>query len=233
VAKRTGPEVPALVRRGLKAPTSLAPKTRTKPTRIFKQKTAPRPEPPRPRQAGTITPTRATRREGRTLLRLLEHGEGPAIEIAWPANEGTRDRLYRKFRECFGMRNAVMTTEGRLYGETGPSGTPWAINLDLYSGFVRHPAGRSIIAERARARDISARHGIDGRSVRVFPRNVDAVILGGLQQVIGGAYKNAKTITATYTKHRGRLVLGAVRVNGRPRKGAVDISAVKRRNCVI
>jgi hypothetical protein len=212
VAKRTGPEVPALVRRGLKAPTSLTPKTRAKPTRTLKPKTAPIPEPPRPSQAGTITPTRATRRE---------------------ANEGTRDRLYRKFRECFGMRNAVMTTEGRLYGETGPSGTPWAINLDLYSGFVRHPAGRSIIAERARARDISARHGIDGRSVRVFPRNVDAVILGGLQQVIGGAYKNAKTITATYTKHRGRLVLGAVRVNGRPRKGAVDISAVKRRNCVI
>jgi hypothetical protein len=233
VAKRTGPEVPALVRRGLKAPTSLTPKTRAKPTRTLKPKTAPIPEPPRPSQAGTITPTRATRREGRTLLRLLEHGEGPAIEIAWPANEGTRDRLYRKFRECFGMRNAVMTTEGRLYGETGPSGTPWAINLDRYSGFVRHPAGRSITAERARARDISARHGIDGRSVRVFPRNVDAVILGGLQQVIGGAYKNAKTITATYTKHRGRLVLGAVRVNGRPRKGAVDISAVKRRNCVI
>ena len=233
LAKRTGPEVPALVRRGLKAPASLAPKPRAKPTRILKPKAAPIPKPAQPTQAGTVVPNRATRREGRTLLRLLEHGKGPTIEIAWPDNEGIRDRLYRKFRECFGMRNAVMTAEGRLYGETGPSGTPWAINLDRYSGFVRHPAGRTITAERARARDISARHGIDGRSVRVFPRNVDAVILGGLQQVIGGAYKNAKTITATYTKRRGRLVLGTVRVNGRPRKGAVDISVVKRRGCVI
>ena len=126
-----------------------------------------------------------------------------------------------------------MTAEGRLYGETGPSGSPWAINLDRYSGFVRHPAGRTIAAERARARDISDRHGIDGRAVRVFPRNVDAVILGGLQQVIGGAYKNARTITATYAKRRGRLVLGTVRVNGRPHEGIVDISAVKRRGCLI
>jgi hypothetical protein len=233
VAKRTGPEVPVLVRRGTKAPTSPAPKPRPTPTRSLRPKAAPIPKTSRATQAGTVLPTRATRREGRTLLRLLEHGKGPAIEIGWPDNEGARDRLYRKFRKCFGMRNAVMTAEGRLYGETGPSGTPWAINLDRYSGFVRHPAGRAIAAERARARDISARHGINGRSVRVFPRTVDAVILGGLQQVIGDAYKNAKTITATYTSRQGRLVLGAVSVNGRPRKGAIDISAVKRPGCVI
>ena len=131
------------------------------------------------------------------------------------------------------MRNAVMTPDGRLYGETGPRGVPWDINLDRYSGFVRHPAGRTIAAERARAREISARHGIHGRLVRVFPRNVDAVILGGLNQVIGGSYRDAKTITGTYWKRRGRLVLGAIKVNGRPRQGAVDISAVKRRGCLI
>ncbi len=232
-AKRPLPEAPPLVRRGLKAPTSLAPKPKARTTPSAKPKAATKTKPRRPAQAGTVVPSRATRREGRALLRLLEYGKGPVIEIAWPEIEGSRDRLYRKFRECFGMRNAVMTADGRLFGETGPSGTPWDINLDRYSGFVRHPAGRTIAAERARARGISARHGIDGRLVRVFPRNVDAVILGGLNQVIGGAYQHAKTITATYTKRRGRLVLGTIRVNGRPREGAVDISVVKRRGCLI
>ncbi|MCZ6495430.1 MAG: hypothetical protein O6924_04550 [Alphaproteobacteria bacterium] len=232
-AKRARPEAPALVPRGPKAPTSQGLKPKARPTPRPKPKAALKSKPPLLAQADTVVPTRATRREGRTLLRLLEYGRGPTIEIAWPENQRTRDRLYRKFRECFGMRNAVMTPDGRLYGETGPRGVPWDINLDRYSGFVRHPAGRTIAAERARARDISARHGIHGRLVRVFPRNVDAVILGGLNQVIGGTYRGAKTITATYRKRRGRLVLGAIKVNGRPREGVVDISVVKRRGCLI
>ncbi len=232
-AKRPGPEAPALVPRGPKAPPSQGLKPKARPRAKLRPKAGSIPKPPRPTPEGTVVSTRATRREGRTLLRLLEYGRGPIIEIAWPENQGTRDRLYRKFRECFGMRNAVMTPDGRLYGETGPRGVPWDINLDRYSGFVRHPAGRTIAAERARAREISARHGIHGRLVRVFPRNVDAVILGGLNQVIGGSYRDAKTITATYWKRRGRLVLGAIKVNGRPREGAVDISAVKRRGCLI
>ena len=103
----------------------------------------------------------------------------------------------------------------------------------IYAQVIDDLTGRTIAAERARARDISARHGIHGRLVRVFPRNVDAVILGGLNQVIGGTYRGAKTITAAYWKRRGRLVLGAIKVNGRPRAGAVDISAVKRRGCLM
>lgn len=232
-AKRAGPAPPRLVPRAALAPTSQGLKPKAGPTPNAQPKAASKPKPRRPAPGGTVLSTRATRREGRTLLRLLEYGKGPTIEIAWPENEAARDRLYRKFRACFGMLNAVMTTDGRLFGETGPRGVPWDINLDRYSGFIRYPAGRTIAAERARARDIAARHGIHGRLVRVFPRNVDAVILGGLNQVIGGTYRGAKTITAAYWKRRGRLVLGAIKVNGRPRAGAVDISAVKRRGCLM
>ena len=33
----------------------------------------------------TIVADKKVTREGRVLLKLLEHGDGPAIEIAWPA----------------------------------------------------------------------------------------------------------------------------------------------------
>jgi hypothetical protein len=232
--RRTGVEPPPLAPRAAKAPPSparplaLAPKTKPEPAPIARP--VPRPG-PAAAAAATVTPTRATRREGRALLRLLEYGKGPVIEIAWPDVADSRERLYRRFRDCFGMRNAVMTPDGKLFGESGPPGVAWVLNLDRYSGFVRRPEGRAIAAERARARAISARHGVDGRLVRIFPRNVDAVILGGLRQVIGGAYREARTVTATYRRRGGRLVLDAIRINGRPLTGAVDVTAVGRPGC--
>lgn len=186
---------------------------------------------PAPPTAAAVVPDRATRREGRTLLRLLEYGKGPAIEIAWPESAGSRERLYRRFRDCYGMRNAVMSGDGKLFGETGAAGVPWALNFDRFSGFVRYPAGRTIAAERSRASEIRARHGVEGRLVRIFPRNVDALILGGLRQVIGGAYRDARTITARYGKQGGRLILSGIRVNGRGLVGAVDVSAIGRSGC--
>ena len=185
-----------------------------------------------PARPAIVVPDRATRREGRALLRLLEYGKGPVIEIAWPESEGSRNRLYRYFRQCFGMLNALMDGDGLLYGETGPMGRPWAINLDRYSGFVRHPSGQSIAAERSRARNISARHGIyDGRLVRVFPRNVDATILGGLQKIIGNGYGTARTITAAYRPGGNTLVLVAIRVNGQLMPGKINMSGLRRRGC--
>ncbi|MDX1483435.1 MAG: hypothetical protein R3229_03040 [Alphaproteobacteria bacterium] len=226
--RAAAPKAAAIRRTTLDPPPLIPPQAKTAAARP-----APTARPPRvpAAKAATVVPTRATRREGRTLLKLLEYGKGPAIEIAWPEGEGQRDRLYRQFRNCYGMRNALMGADGRLYGESGPVGGAWAINLDRYSGFVRHPAGRTVAAERRQARDIAARHGIDGRVVRVFPRTVDAVILGGLHQVIGTNYKGARTITARYQRRHGRLLLGAIRVDGKPLDGAVDISTVKRRGC--
>ena len=228
------------------APTPLFPKPERKPKLARKpEPPAPKPVPPRraepvqeaalpPARPATVVPDRATRREGRALLRLLEYGKGPVIEIAWPESEGSRDRLYRYFRQCFGMLNAVMDVRGRLYGETGPMGRPWAINLDRFSGFVRHPSGRSISAERALARHISARHGIHhGRLVRVFPRNVDATILGGLQKIIGIGYGTARAITATYQPRGNTLVLVAIRVNGQPLPGTINMSGLRRRGCSV
>ena len=226
------------------APTPLFPKPERKPEAV-----APKPKPPRraetareaalpparparPARPATVTPDRATRREGRALLRLLEYGKGPTIEIAWPESEVSRNRLYRYFRQCFGMLNALMDRDGQLYGETGPMGRPWAIDLDRYSSFVRHPSGQRIAAERSRARSISSRHGIGGgRMVRIFPRNIDAAILGGLQKIIGQGYGTARTVTATYRPDGNTLVLAAIRVNGQPMPGTINMGGLRRRGC--
>lgn len=45
---------------------------------------------------------------GRALLRLLEFGQGPSITISWPSSPKEMSRLYRVFRNCYGMKTALM-----------------------------------------------------------------------------------------------------------------------------
>ena len=56
---------------------------------------------------------------GRVALRILEHGEGPEIEIAWPYSVRASNRLYHLFTACFGMKTAVMDSAGQLYTAAG------------------------------------------------------------------------------------------------------------------
>jgi hypothetical protein len=48
--------------------------------------------------------------------------------------------------------------------------------------------------------------------VRLFPRGVDAVVLGGLGQIIGPGYLKYKTIRARYQLTRDRITVVDVRV---------------------
>ena len=128
----------------------------------------------------------AHRGPGRTLLKLLEHGRGPVIEIAWPDTARARNEIYHFLASCVGMRTAVMDGREQLFVEGGVRGAPWRLNSDQYSGFLRSPAGADVPAERRRLRDIITRHRIDdGRLVRVFPRRIDAVLLGALATIAG------------------------------------------------
>lgn len=199
--------------------------------------TAKTPAPPPERRRSEAQPKQVTvdvtsRKAGRTLLRLLEHGKGPSVEIAWPDSIADRGRLYRRLTRCYGMQGAVMDGDDRLFAATGPAGAPWKMDLDRYSGFLRAPAGEPVEEESRSFTDIGARHRLSNwRPVRVFPRNVDAVLLGGLQQVIGGAYSNARNITAAYKLTGRRLILDSVRVNGRVLAGAVDLTGVAAAGC--
>jgi hypothetical protein len=142
------------------------------------------PETP-PQQAEAARPTADTAAvsldkedvaQGRVLLRMLEHGAGPSIEIAWPDSARQRDKLFERLRSCFGMRLAAMDGGDRLYVAEGARGVPWELNLDRYSGFIRQPAGLLAKAEKRAFADIQSHHARLGGAqlVRLFPRQVDA-----------------------------------------------------------
>ena len=51
---------------------------------------------------------------GRPLLRLLEHGDGPRIDIAWPTDPRERSALFDTFERCYGMVVALVAESGDL-----------------------------------------------------------------------------------------------------------------------
>ena len=172
-------------------------------------------------------------REGRTLLRLLEHGSGPDIELAWPDSATRRARLYRRLRDCYGVRVALMDGRDRLFAARGTVGAAWNLNLDRYSGFIRRPAGRLAQGEAEAAARIRAYHGeLPGaRPVRVFPRRVDALLLGGLNRIVGPGYADRRTIRARYRLDGARLLVERVEADGHALPGRIDLSTAAPRAC--
>lgn len=168
--------------------------------------------------------------DGRVLLRLLEHGSGPGIEIRWPMEAAERERLYRVLKRCYGMRLALLDSQNRLFVEDGARGRAWRPNLDRFSGFVRRPLGTLAGGERRQAAAIRARHGALGAAVpvRLFPRPVDALLLGGLRTLIGDGYGDRRTIRAQYRLAGSAVIIEGVTVNGRSVAGRVDLSRVAR-----
>ncbi len=172
------------------------------------------------------------RKAGRVLLKLREHGKGPTVEIAWPDSGAARRRLYHRLVRCYGMRAAVFDGQDRLFAATGAAGSPWNIDLDRFSGFLRSPVGQPIPEESRVFAGLAARHNLKNwRPVRIFPRNVDAVLLGGLQHIVGGRYASARSITAAYITKGSRLILGSVRVDSRAMAGAVDLTGAAKFTC--
>lgn len=190
-------------------------------------------ETPPSADAGTVAPDAATAMQGRVLLRMLEHGTGPVIEIAWPTDSGTRASLYRQFSDCFGLRVAVLGTDGLLYTADSPPGRPWPLNLDAFSGFMRQhdaSASRQETQELRRIRDVHGRTA-RGAPVRIFPRQVDAALLGGLQRIVGDGYAAHRSIRARYTLSGGRVYVDGVVADGQDKPGRVDLSASAGRAC--
>ncbi|NQU71083.1 MAG: hypothetical protein HQ514_11070, partial [Rhodospirillales bacterium] len=163
--------------------------------------------------------------EGRTLLRLLEHGEGPTIEIAWPSRAAARARLFGYLLGCLGMRVALMDGGKGFYLASGPAGSASELNLDRFSGFMRTPSGRMSDAETRLVASIRARHFIrNATPVRLFPRSVDAALLGGLNMAVGQSYGAARIIHARYRRDASGLYITDISVDGRKVPGKILLS---------
>ncbi|MDA1100560.1 MAG: hypothetical protein O2967_16405 [Proteobacteria bacterium] len=230
---------------------TLQPSVKTKPRTKFKAMAVTiqtqQPRPARVVETPTVVPSqqlapvatkapddpepRAVAAQGRVLLRLLEHGQGPAIELAWPQDAGERAQLYRHFRDCLGMRVALIRRAGELFVADSPPGESWRPNADRYSGFARQPSGRLAAAEREDLRAIARRHDLSPRSsaMRIFPRQVDAQLLGGLEQIMAGSYGQAKEIRARYYLRGDAILVGDIQADGRPVAGSISLNSPCRR----
>ena len=167
------------------------------------------------------------------LLRILEHGSGPSIEIAWPVDPGKRRQLFQRFETCFSMRLALMDEDGSLFIEGGIRGQSWDLDLDRHSGFVRQTTGRITASEDRQVQNIRAFHGALGgtASVRVFPRRMDAILLGGLRQLIGHRYGKVGSIRASYRVDGDRVLVEAIEADGEPIQGHVELSGAANSSC--
>lgn len=177
-----------------------------------------------PEPVPTITPDAVAERDGRAILRLLEHGDGPTLRIAWPAAPAGREALYRLLTRCYGMRSLLMGPGGALFAETT------APDLTRYSGFLRAAEGAGTAAETAALRPIRALHGAaaqSARTVRAFPRRTDAVLLGGLSQLIGGGL-SGNAIDARYAFEGDTVFLTDIRRDGQKVPGRVSLAAAAR-----
>lgn len=178
-----------------------------------------------------VKPTVADIQKGRTLLRVLEHGRGPGIEIAWPDGAAARERLFGLLDRCHGMKVAVLDELGNLFTLEQAPGQRWEINLDRYSGFLRQPSGQTARSEENLVRAIRRRHGLSGGTpVRIFPRHADAALLGGLEQRIGANYADSHQIRATYVLNGDRLRIDGLQVDGAPLPGRIDLGGCGRRS---
>ena len=180
-----------------------------------------------------VAPGQVALAEGRRLLRLLEHGSGPTVELAWPARKSDRIHLYQRLRTCYGMQVALLDRDDRIFIAEGAPGSDWEINRDRYSGFIRRPSGSLSDEERDAAKRIREHHGglLLARPIRVFPRRVDAFLLGGLRQLVGEDYDNVRTIRARYRLVGARLFLDEITADGGRVAGRVNLSKGSDRAC--
>ncbi len=168
--------------------------------------------------------------EGRALLRILEYGSGPEVEIAWPVSMVQRQSLYRLLEACYGMEIALMDSSGRLYRRIGEVGQPWQPNLDRYSGIVRQPSGSLTDDEQINIDRIYKYHGVlhSAENVRLFPRRLDALLLGGLKTLIGDNYAVASIIRARYRRDGHIVLVEGISIDGRSIFGHIDLSKANR-----
>ena len=163
--------------------------------------------------------------EGRTLLRILEHGSGPEVEIAWPVSMIQRRSLYRLLETCYGMEIALMDSNGGLYRSVGKAGQPWQPNLDRYSGIVRQPSGSLTPDEQIIIDRIYQYHGglHLAENVRLFPRRLDALLLGGLKMIIGDKYAGISVIRAHYRREGDSVLVENISIDGRSVFGQISL----------
>lgn len=162
--------------------------------------------------------------EGRALLKILETGKGPNVEIGWPAGGRAQQALYQAFTACLGLRSGYLDEKGRVFLKGGAAGYPAKINADDTSLFLRQIVGDISATERRLLNDIKQYHGLHkAQPVRLFNRAVDAALLGGVFRVLPNGVLNNPHIQATYQLNQGAVIIHQIKVNEQPVRGLLKL----------
>jgi len=166
---------------------------------------------------------------GRVLLRQLENGKGPEIQIDWPNQTSLKEKIYDILNKCYGMQTARMNSKDELFHSAGPSGVPWTINMDKMSGFIREVSGRITQAEHLHVRRINQKHPNENfkSTIRIFPRVVDAHLLMNLRSLAGEKYSASKNIGAAYGLKNNSILIQHVRLDGKELGTAFMLPSIK------
>ena len=138
--------------------------------------------------------------KGRVLLKKLEYGKGPQVEVSWPKELAQKQELYSVFTKCFGMKTAGLNSSNQLFVKSSGGNRALTLNMDTTSGFIREIHGDISRSERGEIIRIEQKHPYQTFEsfVRIFPRHVDASLLQGLHLVLGDVFPKAKQIKASY-----------------------------------
>ena len=123
------------------------------------------------------------------------------------------------------MTTALLGRQRRFYVQHRRAA--WTGVPHRYSGFVREVVGDLPSAESRVVAAIRRAHpNLNGSAkiVRLLPREADAILLGGLQRVLG-PFSGMRQIRATYSRRGDLVVVGGLRVDGSPRTGSVGLTA--------
>lgn len=162
--------------------------------------------------------------EGRVLLKLLETGKGPNVEIAWPHQIIQQDKLFNAFQTCLGLRTGLMTGTGEFYLLHGTAGSPALINPDETSLFLRQIVGKISKSEQAILSKIKKRHAVErGQPVRLFNRVVDAALLGALAEFFPKNSDNSLDVRAHYGLSSNAISVENISINGEHKEGTIRL----------
>ncbi len=181
---------------------------------------------PVPAEGAVIRPTAVDAGRGLLLLARVEGGQGPAVEIAWPDGPDERRRLAAHLTRCAGWR-PMLLVDGRLW-RIGGSRRP---SLGARTSWRGRPGSSATsMARRStppRMAAIRSRHGVaGGRPVATVDRAWDARLLGGLERLIEAGGSGWGGVRGRYLTDAGRLLVTAVRVDGRPVPGRLDLGPI-------
>jgi hypothetical protein len=160
--------------------------------------------------------------DGRPLLKLLEHGQGPLVEISWPGHSVASAKLHDLLRRCHGLKTVLMRGQEILM--PAPAGAPEVFNMDRHSGFLRAILGPPPQREARLIKQLRARYGAKGTMpARLLSRQFDARLLGGLRRLAGPGYRDAKAVSARYAVAGARIMVHGILVDGKEIEGRIEI----------